>query len=364
MNEVTFLGGEGQEQLVSVIGQYNSVKHIERLYDEMTFLLHWSQSDDWTPPVTPTITALYHANAIALTVETSDDTGVYRVLATYTHNDGLWQSQDLTGTGTIWTGSIPAYPETEFFIQVVDKAGNPTVDDNQGRYYRPPLTMEALTAPQSGDPGTEVVYTLQLTNTADASDSFSLAVAGSNWDVTVPSSVGPLAPGESATITASVAIDTTAGSGVSDAALIIAASQSDEVWSAGAILTTTANAVYNVVLEAPDAVKVGPPGSAVTHTVQLTNRGNIADSFDLATSGNVWATTLPAQIGPLAVGESTTIEVVTTISSAAEDGDANTFDLTARSQGDEAVSDVITLTVRVADDKTTSVYLPLILNKQ
>jgi hypothetical protein len=59
------------------------------------------------------------------------------VIVAYTDGKGLWETVDLTNTGgDIWQGTVPLSGSLEYFVQVVDGAGNVAVDDNGGSYYQ------------------------------------------------------------------------------------------------------------------------------------------------------------------------------------------------------------------------------------
>jgi len=85
-----------------------------------------------------------------------------------------------------------------------------------------------------------VTYTLTVTNTGGAPDTFDLAASGNNWTSTVTTQVGPLAAGASGTAYVAVSIPANAADGDSDTVTIIATSQGDNTKSDTAVLTTTA----------------------------------------------------------------------------------------------------------------------------
>ena len=70
-------------------------------------------------------------------VEATDGSGIRHVVVAFTSGQGLWQSQDLGFAPATqkWTGTITGTIGTEYFVQVVDAAGNVAIDDNKGRYY-------------------------------------------------------------------------------------------------------------------------------------------------------------------------------------------------------------------------------------
>ena len=104
----------------------------------------------------------------------------------------------------------------------------------------------------------------------------------------------------------------------------------------------------------------GNPGADVSYTLTVTNTGN-AESFNLTVSSTTWTTgVLPASVGPLAAGGSTTVTVTVSIPAGAAGGATDAATITATSAGNSTVSDWLGLT-------TTSglvywfIHLPLIM---
>jgi PKD repeat protein len=82
----------------------------------------------------------------------------------------------------------------------------------------------------------------------------------------------------------------------------------------------------------------GSPGTAVTHTVHITNTGTATDTFSLSLAGNRWATTVPAHTSPLAPGAATALDLIVGVPTDA--------DLDA--------SDVVTVTISSSDRHTVA----------
>lgn len=125
-------------------------------------------------------------------------------------------------------------------------------------------------------------------------------------------------------------------------------------------LTVTAAPVYGVALTPATDATSGNLGDVVTYTLTITNDGNMADTFDLAASGNANATTLSQNSVALAAGASTTVEVYVTVPAGANDGDFDVVTITATSQGDPGQSAASVLTT-TAVDPTYYLYLPIIM---
>jgi hypothetical protein len=135
------------DTVVLSLGQYDSNSGAQRVFDRMSFDTYYSDSPDRS------LAEIRHVDAVLdpaagkgiFKVETTDASGVSRVLIAYTEGAGTWTSQDLLydQTAAKWTGLITATANTRYFVQVVDGAGNIAVDDNKGQYHPllPPLPL-------------------------------------------------------------------------------------------------------------------------------------------------------------------------------------------------------------------------------
>jgi hypothetical protein len=107
------------------------------------------------------------------------------------------------------------------------------------------VALEALVDARAGNPGENVTYTLQVTNTGTTTDTFDVAVGGHTWPTTATTPIGPLAAGASADVTVTVHIPTNAGRGETDTATITITSRGDDSKQASATLvTTTKNVMF------------------------------------------------------------------------------------------------------------------------
>jgi len=109
------------------------------------------------------------------------------------------------------------------------------------------LTLTPATDTKSGDPGATVSYTLQVTNTGNATDVYTITVSDNDWGTTVPGMVGPLVASDSAKITVMVTISASVADGVTDTVTITVISQGDNTRSLASTLTTIAS-LYRVFL--------------------------------------------------------------------------------------------------------------------
>jgi hypothetical protein len=129
---------ERGDRLVALLGQFNPSSQTERVYDRLSFDIYYhTTSDDWAAPMIMSISSGLGVSTAAITVGTSDASGIETVIVAYTDGDGIWASTSLTESGNSWTGRFSASADTEFFVQVVDEAGNVAVSDNNGRYFKP-----------------------------------------------------------------------------------------------------------------------------------------------------------------------------------------------------------------------------------
>jgi len=81
---------------------------------------------------------------------------------------------------------------------------------------------------QSGSPGGTLDYTVTVTNTGSGSDTYSLSATDTaGWTLNIPSTVGPLSPGASNTVTLRVAVPGDAENGATDSVTVTATSQAD-----------------------------------------------------------------------------------------------------------------------------------------
>ena len=142
-----------------------------------------------------------------------------------------------------------------------------------------------------------------------------------------------------------------------DIVTVTATSQGDIAQSAGALLTTTADAVYGVLLEPETAAQVADAGETAIYTLRVTNTGNTTDTFDIASAANVWDTQLPVTSTELAAGVSVDLIVTVTVPAGVTSGISDTVTITATSQGNPEQSDSAILTTTVG---VYEIYLPLV----
>ncbi len=100
---------------------------------------------------------------------------------------------------------------------------------------------------------------------------------------------------------------------------------------------------YGVSLS-PDTAQNAAPGATVTYTVQITNTGNVSDTFNLTAVGQTWITTWSANALTLDANASDLFTVTVAIPVTATHGLSDTVTITAVSVGDPTRQDSVDLT--------------------
>jgi len=218
---------------------------------------------------------------------------------------------------------LPALALSDTFTLTAQSVHSPTVmaaaSGTTAAHILPGAAWQGDSA-RSGGAGETVTHTLMVQNTGNHTDTFTLTSGSSAWAVSIPASVGPLAPGASAAVEVQVAIPgQPALQGIviaTDTVIITATSGLDANIAAAAAATTNALVNPAVQVSALPGGQTALPGVTLTYTVFITNSGDYTDTFDLSLSGASWPVELSAlAVGPLPPSASAAVVVSVTIPS-------------------------------------------------
>ncbi|MCO6452274.1 MAG: right-handed parallel beta-helix repeat-containing protein, partial [Caldilineales bacterium] len=161
-----------RERLIVTPGQFlfsgvmdvagnNNVVGVERRYDNLVYDVYYSDSPDFIEPLIVSVGAVYEAGGetqnLRFSVQAEDDSGIQRVVATYTDGSGEWQSLDLDYDliANRWTGTLADVGNSILFmVQAVDEAGNVSTSAAKGDLYGVAAVSVAVdpTSAEEGDP--------------------------------------------------------------------------------------------------------------------------------------------------------------------------------------------------------------------
>jgi hypothetical protein len=193
------------------------------------------------------------------------------------------------------------------------------------------INASPSTAAKSGNSGSVVTYTLQITNLAYLYDQITVTLSGNAWSAAV---VAPIvAPQSTASAGVLVTIPALSLPGAVDVVSVTIASHGDSTPAYHAVLTTTTNAFYRFNLATATDAQSQVPGAIMTYTLQLTNSGNLTDTFALSNTGNVWPGSLSVYSLTLLPFASTNVVVSTTVPPAALMNVADVLTVNVRSSG-------------------------------
>ena len=275
----------------------------------------------------PGVTVIYpmQVTNIGLNVDTYDITV-----------DSLWETNAPTTVGPILPGenatfdvqvTIPADAlngESDIAVITVTSQNNSNATDTSAltttaNFYD--LALSPSTADGNGYPGGQVGYILHLTNQGNAADTFDIQ-SSSLWNITLPSSVGPLEPGAGVDINVTVDVPSSAVPGDFDTAQVTATSQADGSKSQSSTLTTTAIQAGPMVNPASDQGS-GNPGTQVVYTLQLTNHNFVPDTFTISVE-SIWGMEYPLTVGPVPAEGITSVPITVNIPTDADGGASDT----------------------------------------
>ena len=211
--------------------------------------------------------------------------------------------------------------------------------------------LSPATASQVGQPGSTVTYTLAMSNAGTITDTFALSVSGNAWPTSFAPVTTTLAPSQTAGLIVSVTIPLSAPGNALDSAVI---NLGGSGLAAHSQLTTTATVQRGVQIEAAQLTHPGGVGEEVTYSLQLTNTGNLTDTFTLNAGGNLWPTVVTPISTTLAAFAATPITVTVSVPLTATADLTDTVRITAQGTGVSDYRDLITIVI-----PTYKVLLPL-----
>jgi uncharacterized membrane protein len=276
-----------------------------------TFSLGASAPSGWSATTSvPTCTSLAPNATCTFTVQVIVPAGAlagqYRVIVTASSPDGSTSVTDLV--------NVPPVPALLF---TPDRNGN-------------------------ADPGTVVTYTHALTNTGNITDSFAITLTSdAGWSaVANPMIVANVPPGATRSVQVIVSAPGGLSAGSSGVVTATATSAFAPFPSKRVVDRTTINAKPGATLvPAQQSLSANPTDTlsdTVTFQHTLRNTGSVAITYTLTTSNNPnrWTTIVtPTQVGPLAPGAQTTIQVQVTVPAGTLFGEVTTTTLRVQQLG-------------------------------
>lgn len=232
--------------------------------------------------------------------------------------------------------------------------GGPASQAGYYPYYHQ-FSLAADHIPATAAPGATATHEIVITNTGNLTDTFSIYPADITWQLEVPANSGPIGPGETSVIPASVFIPADAMGGATVTTRLSIISSTDPNQGADLYLVTHAERRYGLQLLPDVTEQIGKPGTTLHYTLALSNTGNLTDTITLEAGGNRWPIVLPTQPIELTRAEQRTITIDVTVPQNAAAGTADTVTVVATSQGG-AVQDRVTLTSRTPAPAPAPVY--------
>jgi len=216
----------------------------------------------------------------------------------------------------------------------------------------------ALAPDRSGRalPGEMVTYLHTLTNTGNATDTFTLSLGGlpSGWNGAVVPAAVTLPVDTAALVTVTVTLPTDALSGTVGVAVLTATSGLDSSVFATVADTTTVGLAPGLSTLTPARKGQATPNTSAVYTHTLTNGANYTQTFHLtAASASGWGVTVsPGNAGPLApFGGATVVTVTVDVPAGVPSGTVDVTVITATSMLSTAI-------VATTADTTTVVVSP------
>jgi uncharacterized membrane protein len=111
------------------------------------------------------------------------------------------------------------------------------------------VTLNPGSQSQSGWAGTTLTYNVQVNNIGSVPDTYDVTTTGADWEVVLPTAIGPVNPDGQAILNIEVQIpETDVWAGDFDVVRVFVTSQGDSGHSAIATLTSTVSGPYRILL--------------------------------------------------------------------------------------------------------------------
>lgn len=151
-------------------------------------------------------------------------------------------------------------------------------------------------ATQAGDPGAVLTYTVLVTNTGNAADTYSVALTSTYPALSSTASLAGLAPGASAPVTLTVTIPSNALAGASQLLSVTLRSAGNPAAFQTLGLTTTVNPIHGFLFSPGEQVLTATVAALapITHTLAFTSTSNLSDVISVTLQiGGAFTVTAP-----------------------------------------------------------------------
>lgn len=156
---------------------------------------------------------------------------------------GLYYTDDITVASPTWMKFTAGLPSVMIWDMAIDRGFSTLAlfTRSRGAYAWPlpgPQASSTYTMAGTGTFGSTVSYSVMVTNTGDVTDTFSVDLSNNLWTTTAPESVGPLAPGESTSITVDVLVPLIMTNNMDNVEVMFTADSTGGGWTVTYIETT------------------------------------------------------------------------------------------------------------------------------
>jgi len=203
---------------------------------------------------------------------------------------------------------------------------------------------------REGMPGDWLSYTIGVMNTGNITDNYDLTITDSlGWSLSLAdNSVRNAAPGENRTTTLTVVVHENAEPNTEDNITVTATSRENNAITSSASCVGRALLLMRVDVKISPGYRSGSPGDTLYYTVNVTNTGRAADSYDLMTSASAgWFPDIEPSSLTLDPGESDNATLNVVIPSGVSEGDTGIVEVRAISTTNSIVKDYDTCRVVV-----------------